>query len=616
MPRRAPSGIPEPPSPRAGAASQEPRLLTLPTTETPSELTRELDLADGETAARLLAACDAQIFAGWRGSRGLRADAVLDACARLAQAAVEVLRTPGSGRILLAGAGTSGRLAHLACRQFNRLLRRAGRPEAFQALVAGGSKALVRSVEGAEDDHAAAVRQLEVALPPFGEPVLYLGISCGLSAPAVASQLHALRGREGAVRALLGFNRAEEARSTPIEEWDETFASVLEACLADPAFILANPIVGPEALTGSSRLKGGTATKIILESVFATALESLGLIAPGGCAEATASEDEDVDLDDPLRERIRRHFDAYADAIDAAHRADSAMGQLGEMAAAALKRAGSVYYLGRETAGIMGLIDASECPPTFGSQYSDVRAYLRSGWAELMDKEEAPTITGDEFQIAHQDFQAARLPDLERGDLVVGIAIDCMGPNTAELLALAREKRATTAAVLVRSGRGGDPNIPENVDQVLLVDLPCLGLVDDFPNYAETALKLFLNAASTAAFLQMGKVFHNQMIDLRIANQKLVLRAVETLRDLAGVDEEEAWRALVKVVHNTDNPTAEQLESTPTALVREASGRARIVPTALLAAALRQPLEEVGKLLAQDPVVRRVLGGALEGREE
>ena len=585
--------------------------MLLPVTETPSEITRDLDLADGETSSRLLASCDAQIFQGWRGSGGLVADSVLDAAARVTQSAVEVLRAGPKGRILVAGAGTSGRLAHLVCRQFNRLLRAAGRTEAFRALVAGGVQALVRSVEGAEDDRASAVRQLTASLDSAATHCLYVGVSCGLSAPSVAAQLHALLEDPRAHCALIGFNPAEQARDTPIEDWDQTFATILHQALESPRFSLLNPVLGPEALTGSSRLKGGTATKILLEAVFATALEMVGLM-PGG--ESIAAS-EDVDLTDPLRARLRARIRENEVNVDAVHSHDAAMGKLADLMAATLKRAGSIYYLGRESAGMMGLIDASECPPTFGAQLNDVRGYLRSGWPELLDQETVPPLLGEDLEISHDDFEKHRLPDLERGDLVVALAIEAVGPSAAALLAAAHQHRATTAVLLVHHAEAKAPDLPPGIDHAFLVAIPSLGHHPLHPNLAETALKLFLNAASTGAFVQHGKVFHNQMVDLRLANQKLVLRAKETIRDVVGVPDEEAWSALVRVACRTDSPSAEQLALTPAALAREAAGRSRLVPTAMLLAALGGSIEDVEERLGRDPVVRRVLQSALEGRD-
>lgn len=138
-------------------------------------------------------------------------------------------------------------------------------------------------ISGAEDDPAAAVSDLKRAeVGPSGSVyarVLYIGISCGLSATYVGAQLKYAMDHTNYAMVVIGFNPPQLAKSTVVSGWGTSFKSVLEEMQgkADKTltqfqqhFVLT-PVVGPEAVQGSSRLKGGTATKMILEAIMGMA---------------------------------------------------------------------------------------------------------------------------------------------------------------------------------------------------------------------------------------------------------------------------------------------------------------------------------------------------------
>mmetsp|Transcript_35352 Transcript_35352/g.88874 ORF Transcript_35352/g.88874 Transcript_35352/m.88874 type:complete len:375 (-) Transcript_35352:48-1172(-) len=213
--------------------------------------------------------------------------------------------------IVFTGCGTSGRIAFLCARAFNRQLRAAARPptaECFHYLIAGGDQSLVLSQELPEDDPNAGVRDLtalldarrrrtEESLPTHAGSTkaraddtthtslnvaatqqfdrwILVGITCGLSAPYVMSQVqYALDDPERFVGvALMGFNQASMARNVPVEGWSLTCSDVVQAVVRaemenstrSQQVFLINPAVGPEAVTGSSRMKGGSMTLILL----------------------------------------------------------------------------------------------------------------------------------------------------------------------------------------------------------------------------------------------------------------------------------------------------------------------------------------------------------------
>jgi N-acetylmuramic acid 6-phosphate (MurNAc-6-P) etherase len=238
-------------------------------TETPNSLSSDIDLASPAEIVRILRQADAQIFAGYRAYPGLYDSATIDCLASLARRAAQTIASP-NGTIVLSGAGTSGRLAMFITRVFNQALQRPAQP-VFQYLMAGGNAALIQAQEGAEDDPNLAIKDLRNATAGKDD-VFYVGITCGLSAPYIAAQLEEMLPRNDGHAVLLGFNPVELSRDTPIEGWPHTFRYSAERTAAAANATVLNPVIGPEPITGSTRMKSGSATKILLEVLFHAAI--------------------------------------------------------------------------------------------------------------------------------------------------------------------------------------------------------------------------------------------------------------------------------------------------------------------------------------------------------
>lgn len=178
---------------------------------------------------------------------------VLDQVTALAERATAVLRAGGS--VLYAGAGTSGRLANLDASEIPPTF--GAKPAAFRAVIAGGAAALSRAVEGAEDDEAEGRRAIARHVRK-GD--LVVGVSASATTPFVRGAL--IEGRKrGAHTALVTCNPQSADRS-----------------LAD-LFVL--PDTGPELVSGSTRLKAGTATKLVLNAISTAAMVALGKVYRG-----------------------------------------------------------------------------------------------------------------------------------------------------------------------------------------------------------------------------------------------------------------------------------------------------------------------------------------------
>ncbi len=578
-----------------------------PITEQSNDLTLDLDISEPLGMVRLLRQADAQLFAGFKTHPSLIDEETVQTCVRISRVAAEAIKAGKSGAILIAGAGTSGRLAAVVARQFNRMLRNAHQPEVFKPLVAGGVLALVKAEEGAEDNPQLGADDIEAAIATDATSVLYVGISCGMSAPYVAGQLEKLDGNPAATSVLMAFNSIESARDTVIEGWDRSVADVLRSLEESERFILLNPIYGPEAIMGSTRLKGGTATKILLETIFFTALEIAGAIPSDSSSKPIDPKD-----DASVARRISQLMRRYREVVGATYEHLTVLADMIRLGGATLRCGGKISYLGRDTAGIIGLIDASECPPTFGSSFEDIRGYLRGGWGDLLDEHSDYSRHGVEYQIDHETFENAKLPDLAKGDLVMGIAIGELGPNTRALLEAAKKTKATRGVLLVTAVPPAKGDLPEDLDFAHVIVIPTLGFVPGFLNLAELSLKIALNTLSTGAHIMVGKVYQNRMIDLKISNTKLYSRAVRTIQLLAGVDKVIAEQALHRAVYRKDTLTAEESEASPKSIIQVAASGRRIVPTALLLAQGRMTYEQACELLGRDPVPRRVIKTVLD----
>jgi N-acetylmuramic acid 6-phosphate etherase len=219
------------------------RSVRRPATESALPAARRLDARPVEGILRLMNREDA---------RAIRA--VRRALPRVAAAVRMLARAiAGGGRCLLAGAGTSGRLAALEAAECPPTF---GTPPGwFVPLLAGGSRAFLRAVEGAEDDAAAGARAVRAARA--GRRDLVVGVTASGATPFVRGAMSEAR-RRGAGTVLI--TCAPRPALAP---------------LADVVIPLA---VGPEILAGSTRLKGGTATKLVLNMLTTAAMARLGRV--------------------------------------------------------------------------------------------------------------------------------------------------------------------------------------------------------------------------------------------------------------------------------------------------------------------------------------------------
>jgi N-acetylmuramic acid 6-phosphate etherase len=207
-----------------------------------------------------------------------------------------------------------------------------------------------------------------------------------------------------------------------------------------------------------------------------------------------------------------------------------------EWTAERFRRGGRLMYVGAGTSGRLGVLDASECPPTFSTPPELVVGLIAGGPPALTRAIEGAE---DDAGRGADDLRAATV---RAEDLVVGIATS---GRTPYVLGAVRHAHSVGAATV---------GITCNRPSILggLVDLeiaPLVGpeiLAGSTRLKAGTATKMILNMITTGAMIRIGKTLGNRMIDLKPSNEKLRIRSRRMLRELAGIDDAEAGRLLEK----------------------------------------------------------------------
>ena len=238
-------------------------------------------------------------------------------------------------------------------------------------------------------------------------------------------------------------------------------------------------------------------------------------------------------------------FDAADEGVNAAVRAAKpAIVRAIELVSERLARGGRLLYAGAGTSGRLGVLDASECPPTFQSDPSQVQGRIAGGPEALTN-----AIEGAEDSL---ELGRAALADARATDVVFGIAASGRTRWVHGALAMARERGAATvflACVPFESA-------PDSADVSIRVVTGSEVLAGSTRLKAATATKLVLNRVTTLAFARLGKVHGNRMIDLDTrANAKLWRRGVGILCDLTGLPEDAA-EALLRRAHGQVKPAA------------------------------------------------------------
>ena len=199
-----------------------------------------------------------------------------------------------------------------------------------------------------------------------------------------------------------------------------------------------------------------------------------------------------------------------------------------------IRKGGRLIYVGAGSSGRMGVLDAAECPPTFGTSPTMVQALIAGGRRAITKAVEGAE---DSERNGERDLRAKKLT---RRDVVVGIAASGTTPYVVGALKYARRRRATTVAVT--------SNLRMPVGRLAkIVIAPEVGpevLTGSTRLKAGTSQKMVLNMLSTAVMARLGHVYENLMIDMMLTNEKLAERALRILAEASGKSVSAAEQAL------------------------------------------------------------------------
>jgi N-acetylmuramic acid 6-phosphate etherase len=218
--------------------------------------------------------------------------------------------------------------------------------------------------------------------------------------------------------------------------------------------------------------------------------------------------------------RIRRVLPQIAEAVD--------------LIAGGFAKGGRLIYVGTGTSGRIGALDASECPPTFGTSPEMVQFLIAGGEEALIHATEA---SEDSADLGRRDM-ARKRPG--KRDVIVGLAASGLTPYTVSALQYARSKGASTIGIACNRGS----QLGKVADISIEVEVGPEVLTGSSRLKAGTAQKLICNMLTTAAMARVGYVSSNLMVNLILKNKKLEKRGIAILEALAEVDRATAIQTL------------------------------------------------------------------------
>ncbi|UCG63319.1 MAG: N-acetylmuramic acid 6-phosphate etherase [Candidatus Zixiibacteriota bacterium] len=206
-----------------------------------------------------------------------------------------------------------------------------------------------------------------------------------------------------------------------------------------------------------------------------------------------------------------------------------------EIFADTLKGGGRVFYIGAGTSGRLGVLDAAECPPTFGTDPAQIIGVIAGGYETLVLSKEG---VEDQADQAVADLKRYNLND---HDFVIGLAASRRTPYTVEGLKYARATGCKTAFIICNRW---EESTDLDLDVIIALEVGPEVITGSTRMKSGTAQKMTLNMISTTAMVLLGKTYGNLMIDLQARSEKLAARSRKILIDLFDIDVKEADQLL------------------------------------------------------------------------
>lgn len=218
---------------------------------------------------------------------------------------------------------------------------------------------------------------------------------------------------------------------------------------------------------------------------------------------------------------------------------EKALPQIEKLTAAVaerMKKGGRLFYIGAGTSGRLGVVDASECPPTFGVPFDWVVGIIAGGDTAIRKAVEFAEDDDKQAWIDLQEF------NINEKDCLVGLAASGTTPYVIGGLNTARQHGVLTGCIICNEG---GPVVAESDFPVEVVVGPEF-LTGSTRMKSGTAQKLVLNMLSTTVMIQLGRVKGNKMVDMQLTNHKLVDRGTFMVMEELNISQEQAAELLIK----------------------------------------------------------------------
>ena len=250
------------------------------------------------------------------------------------------------------------------------------------------------------------------------------------------------------------------------------------------------------------------------------------------------SKSKDIDLWDSLEisRLINSEDKTVAEIVESALMPIS---KAAEKFAETIKNKGRVFYMGAGTSGRLGVLDAAECPPTFGTDPAQIIGVISGGYETLVMSQEG---VEDKSEAAGEDLKQHQICDK---DFLIGLAASKRTPYTLAGLKFSKEVGASTAFIICnRLSPDEEKLLNEFVDEIIELPVGPEVITGSTRMKSGTAQKMALNMISTTAMVLMGKTYGNLMVDLQAKSEKLAARSRKILIDMFGIEIKEAERLL------------------------------------------------------------------------
>ncbi len=237
----------------------------------------------------------------------------------------------------------------------------------------------------------------------------------------------------------------------------------------------------------------------------------------------------------PVADLVRILASEQRAAVDAVSAVSDLLAIAVDEVAARLRSGGRLHYVGAGTSGRLGFLDASEMPPTFGTDPALVCGHIAGGIGALTRAVEGAE---DDFDAGEREMRG----HVNAGDAVVGISASGGAPFVLGAMQAARSAGAWTLGV---ANSDGSP-LPRSGDLGIVLSTGPEPLTGSTRLKAGTSQKILLNTLSTSVMVRLGKVHDNLMVDVVATNNKLRKRALRLVMQLTGLDEARAREALLQ----------------------------------------------------------------------